>query len=59
MSHGESESASSLANSAVLVDLVIGGSSSNSDDLLLLPKLFDSRLGDSPGGELPNSDMLV
>jgi hypothetical protein len=57
MSHGESEPASSSANSAVLVDLVIGGSSSNRDDLLSA-KWLDGKLGDS-SGELPKSDIVV
>jgi hypothetical protein len=52
MSHGESEPASSSANSAVVVDRVMGGSSSKSEELARWS-------GDSFGGELPNSDMVV
>jgi len=58
MSQGESEPASSSANSAVVVDLVMGGSSSKREDLLWLAKLLDRRFDDSSGGELPKRDIL-
>lgn len=57
ISQGEEAPLSSSANRALVVDLVIGGSSSKRVDRLFAKLAEAPSPAWSAGGELPNSDM--